>query len=116
MLSNHVLDILWRIIDLQLPLVKSDMESFLVKDGEITEDDLKTFNEIVELIKKAYYNAEKDPNLSKNLVNEALTKLETIKPKKPFPPEMRIRFDELKSSLKEILGENKVSQYTSPKS
>ncbi|BDC19590.1 hypothetical protein [Acidianus sp. HS-5] len=111
-----MLDILWRIIDLQLPLVKSDMESFLVKDGEITEDDLKTFNEASELIKKAYNIAENDLNSSKNLLKEALSKLDAIKPKKPFPPEMRIRFDELKSSIHEILGENKVSQPTSPKS
>nr|WP_155864371.1 hypothetical protein [Acidianus infernus] len=90
------------------------METFLIKDGEITEDDLKIFNEASELIKKAYYNAEKDPNSVINLVKEALTKLESIKPKKPFPPEMRIRFDELKSSLMEILGESKVSQTTSP--
>ncbi|AEE93969.1 conserved hypothetical protein [Acidianus hospitalis W1] len=111
-----MLDTLWRIIDLQLPLVKSDVETFLIKDGEITEDDLKIFNEASELIKKAYYSAEKDPNSARNLVKEALTKLESIKPKKPFPPEMRIRFDELKSSLMEVLGENKVSQTTPPKS
>lgn len=111
-----MLHVLWRIVDLQLPLVKSDMETFLVKDGEVTEEDLKVFYEASELIKKAYYASEKNPNYAKSLVKEALDKLESIRPKKPFPPEMRIRFEELKASLREVLGENKASQSTSQQS
>ncbi|AWR98292.1 hypothetical protein DFR86_08180 [Acidianus sulfidivorans JP7] len=101
-----MLNKLWMIIDLQLPLVKSDINTFLLQDGEITQDDLNNFNNAEKIILQAYEISETNPNKAKELVNQALQILENIKPKKPFPPEMRIRFEELKSSLKEILTEN----------
>ncbi|ARM77139.1 hypothetical protein B6F84_09495 [Acidianus manzaensis] len=100
---------LWMVIDLQLPLVKSDMNTFLLQDGEITQDDLNNFNNAEKIIRQAYQISDSNESKAKDLIKDALQILDNIKPKKPFPPEMRIRFEELKASLKDILSEN-VSQ------
>lgn len=102
----NTLNKLWMVIDLQLPLVQSDMNTFLLQDGEITKEDLDSFNNATKLLYQAYDLIEKNENKAKELINQSLQILESIKPKKPFPPEMKIRFEELKESLKEIVSQN----------
>jgi len=46
---------LWTLIDLQIPLVTTDMETYLLKEGIFTQDDLNKFKEISKSIKRAYY-------------------------------------------------------------
>lgn len=101
----NTLNKLWIVIDLQLPLVESDMNTFLLQDGEITKEDLDNFNNAAKIIFNAYELAEKNETKAKELISQALQILENIKPKKPFPPEMRIRFEELKQTLKEIVSQ-----------
>ncbi len=96
---------LWTAIDLIIPLVTADMETFLVKDGEITEEDLNNYRTAIKKVKEAYKLS--DTNRSLQLISEAVQILDSIKPKKPFPPEMKIRFEELKDTLKSCLTEGK---------
>ncbi|MCI2414217.1 MAG: hypothetical protein MPF33_03020 [Candidatus Aramenus sp.] len=101
----NVYEKLWTAIDLLIPLVTADMETFLVKNGEVTEEDLNNYRNAVKKVKEAYKSS--DINRSLQLVNEAVQILESIKPKKPFPPEMKIRFEELKDTLKSCVAEGK---------
>jgi outer membrane protein TolC len=94
---------LWKAIDLEIPLVLTDMETFLVRDGEITEDDLKNTKLAFKKVREAYEN---EDNAIK-LIQEAISILNSIKPKKPFPPEMRIRFEDLKKTLEECIKDSK---------
>ncbi|BFH72759.1 hypothetical protein SJAV_07030 [Sulfurisphaera javensis] len=103
MMNEEVLSILWRVIDNDIPLVNDDMTTFLVKDGEITEEDLKIWNDAVKKIKEAYKKVNYNQNDAKSLLNSALELLNSIKPKKPFPPEVKIRFDELKNSVSKCI-------------
>ncbi|WP_369610959.1 hypothetical protein [Sulfurisphaera javensis] len=102
-MNEEVLSILWRVIDNDIPLVNDDMTTFLVKDGEITEEDLKIWNDAVKKIKEAYKKVNYNQNDAKSLLNSALELLNSIKPKKPFPPEVKIRFDELKNSVSKCI-------------
>ncbi len=96
---------LWKAIDLEIPLVLTDMETFLVRDGEITEDDLKNAKLAAKKIREAYETENKDTSIK--LIQEAISILNSLKPKKPFPPEMRIRFEDLKKTLEEIVNDSK---------
>lgn len=96
---------LWKAIDLEIPLVLTDMETFLVRDGEITEDDLKNFKLAAKKVREAYETENKDVSIK--LVQEAISVLNSIKPKKPFPPEMKIRFEDLKKTLEECINDFK---------
>lgn len=98
MMNEELISILWRVIDNDIPLVNDDMTTFLIKDGEITEEDLKNWNEAVKKIKNAYKVIQRKDE-AKSLLSSSLELLNSIKPKKPFPPEMRIRFEELKNSV-----------------
>lgn len=96
---------LWKAIDLEIPLVLTDMETFLVRDGEITEDDLKNFKLAAKKVREAYETENKDVSIK--LIQEAISVLNSIKPKKPFPPEMKIRFEDLKKTLEECINDFK---------
>ncbi|AWR94262.1 hypothetical protein [Acidianus brierleyi] len=96
---------LWKAIDLEIPLVLTDMETFLVRDGEITEDDLKNAKLAAKKVRDAYEAKNKDASIK--LVQEAISILNSIKPKKPFPPEMKIRFEDLKKTLEECINDSK---------
>ncbi|MBB5253925.1 hypothetical protein [Sulfurisphaera ohwakuensis] len=98
-MNEEVISILWKVIDNDIPLVNDDMHTFLIKDGEITEEDLKIWNDAVKKIKEAYKKLIFNENEAKSLLNSSLELLNSIKPKKPFPPEVRIRFEELKTSV-----------------
>jgi len=103
MMKEEVVSILWRVVDNDIPLVNDDMTTFLIKDGEITEEDLKLWSEAVKKIKEAYRKIFSNENEAKTLLSSSLELLNSIKPKKPFPPEVRIRFEELKNSISKCL-------------
>ncbi|NON61890.1 hypothetical protein [Acidianus sp. RZ1] len=94
---------LWTIYDLQLPLVEIDFSTYLLKEGYISQEDIENFNKAKALVRESYYlNRSNEVQIIEKL-KEALSLLESIKPKKPFPPEMKIRFEELKRAIKEVL-------------
>jgi hypothetical protein len=92
---------LWTLIDLQIPLVTTDMETYLLKEGIFTQDDLNKFKEISKSIKRAYYALQRDPEDAIKTLKKALEELKTIQPKKPMPPEMKIRFEAIMRALVE---------------
>lgn len=102
-MKEEVISILWRVIDNDIPLVNDDITTFLIRDGEITQDDLKLWNDAVKKIKEAYKKIYSDEKEAQSLLSSSLELLNSIKPKKPFPPEMRIRFEELKASISKCL-------------
>lgn len=103
MMNEEVISILWRVIDNDIPLVNDDMTTYLIKDGQIGEEDLKSWSEAVKKIKEAYKKISYNQNDAKSLLSSALELLNSIKPKKPFPPEIKIRFEELKNSVSKSL-------------
>ena len=103
MMKEEVVSILWKVIDNDIPLVNDDMTTFLIKDGQVTEEDLKLWNDAVKKIKEAYKKIYSNEKEAQSLLNSSLELLNSIKPKKPFPPEVRIRFEELKNSLSKCL-------------
>jgi len=103
MMKEEVVSILWKVIDNDIPLVNDDMTTFLIKDGEITEEDLKLWNDAVKKIKEAYKKIYSNENEAQSLLSSSLELLNSIKPRKPFPPEVRIRFEEVKNSISKCL-------------
>lgn len=103
MMKEEVISILWKVIDNDIPLVNDDITTFLVRDGALSEEDLKTWNNAVKLIKDSFKKINNNESEAKSLLNKSLELLNSINPKKPFPPEMRIRFEELKTSVSKCL-------------
>jgi len=103
MMKEEVVSILWKVIDNDIPLVNDDMTTFLIKDGQVTEEDLKLWNDAVKKIKEAYKKIYSNENEAQSLLNSSLELLNSIKPKKPFPPEVRIRFEDVKNSVSKCL-------------
>ena len=100
----EVKDILWRLIDNDIPLANDDFTTYLIKDGAITEEDLKAWIEATKKVKEAYKQLPNEA-LSLNLLNEALNVLNSISPKKPFPPDTKVRFEEVKQNIKKAIEE-----------
>ncbi|BCS92255.1 hypothetical protein [Metallosphaera javensis (ex Sakai et al. 2022)] len=98
----------WKLIDLQLPLVVTDAETYLVREGNITQEDYEKIKNVARSIKSSYYSG--DLNKLKTSLKEALNQLKSIQPKKPFPPEMKARFDGVIKTLTEL---NEPQQVTS---
>ncbi|ABP94426.1 hypothetical protein [Metallosphaera sedula] len=90
----------WKLIDLQLPLVVTDAETYLVREGNLTQEDYEKLKNSTKSIKISYYSG--DLNKLKTSLKEALNQLKTIQPKKPFPPEMKARFDAVIKTLSEL--------------
>jgi len=97
-------DILWRLIDNDIPLSDDDFRTYLVKDGIITEEDLKVWNEAVKKVKEAYKKLTAT-HIAVKLLNESLNLLNSINPKKPFPPDTKVRFEEVKQNIKKVIEE-----------
>lgn len=97
-------DILWRLIDNDIPLSDDDFRTYLVKDGTITEEDLKVWNEAVKKVKEAYKKLTAT-QMAVKLLNESLSLLNSINPKKPFPPDTKVRFEEVKQNIKKVIEE-----------
>ncbi|BCU66573.1 hypothetical protein HS7_00100 [Sulfolobales archaeon HS-7] len=96
---------LWKAYDLLLPLVNTDITTYLVKEGFYTEDDVKVWNEAKRHIVSAYKLVFTKGKF-KDEVEKAIGALDNLKPKKPLPPEMKERMDSLISSLKESIARN----------
>jgi|GEM_PF-321640 hypothetical protein len=96
-------DILWRLINNNIPLVDDDFSTYLLKDGTISEEDLKAWKESTRLIYQAYNKLDKSRSESLTLLSSALEKLNSIKPKKPLPPDAKIRFEEVKNNVTKVV-------------
>ncbi|MCY0849878.1 hypothetical protein [Sulfuracidifex metallicus] len=97
----------WKLIDLQLPLVVTDVETYLVKEGNLTQEDNEKLKGAVKSIKISYYSG--DLNKLQISLKEALNQIKSIQPKKPFPPEMKARFDAVIKTLTELTEPQQVT-------
>ncbi|MUN29395.1 hypothetical protein [Sulfuracidifex metallicus] len=94
---------LWEILNNMIPLFQDDIDTFLVKEGYLTEEDVKKWNDIVKLIKEAYKKSFSSPNECLEKVKNATELLSSISTKKPLPPEMKTRLEEIKGYLYSLL-------------
>jgi len=72
------------------------------------EEDYRKWKEAVRLINRAYAKSfDRDYSKSKGEIRDNVRRaseiLNSIKPKKPMPPEMTIRFASVLSSLEEVM-------------
>ncbi len=94
---------LWEVINNLVPLFQDDIDTFLTKEGYIIEEDKGKWNDAVKLIKEAYRNSFSSDAGAIEYVKKALNELAGISPKKPLPPEMKTRFEEIKTYLSSVL-------------
>lgn len=94
---------LWNAIAQEIPLFEDDINYYLLREGIFTEEDLKTWKNIVKMIRQAYeLSFNKNLDELKSLINKILDELNKLNPKKPMPGEMKIRFDDIKKNLEEV--------------
>ncbi|WP_054838392.1 hypothetical protein [Sulfuracidifex metallicus] len=72
---------LWEILNNMIPLFQDDIDTFLVKEGYLTEEDVKKWNDIVKLIKEAYKKSFSSPNECLEKVKNATELLSSISTK-----------------------------------
>ncbi|AWR99255.1 hypothetical protein [Metallosphaera hakonensis] len=94
----------WKLIDLQFPLIVADMETYLLREGNISQEDYNKIKSIIKSVKNAYYSS--DFNKLKIYLKDGLEQLKSIQPKKPFPPEMKARFDEVIKTMTELISQS----------
>ncbi|QKR00053.1 hypothetical protein GWK48_06405 [Metallosphaera tengchongensis] len=90
----------WKLLDLQFPLVITDMETYLVKEGFFTNEDYEKLKSIEKTVKKEYYDGKHSKLV--NSIKNGLEQLKSIQPKKPMPPEMKIRFESLVKTMEDL--------------
>ncbi|WP_338599232.1 hypothetical protein V6M85_09530 [Sulfolobus tengchongensis] len=104
---DDVKNVLWKVVNNEAPLVEDDIKLYHIKEGILTDDDFKKWREAVRLLREAYYNSYKNKREAIEKVKQSLDLINSINPKKPMPPEMKIRFEDLKKNLELILKTNK---------
>ncbi len=104
---EDVKNVLWKVLNNEAPLVDADIKMYHIKEGILTEDDLKKWREAIRLIREAYHDAYKNENVAVEKARKSLEIINSISPKKPMPPEMKIRFEDLKRNLELIVKINK---------
>ncbi len=104
---SELKNILWKIIDNEAPLVDSDIIMYHIKEGILTEEDAKKWKEALRLLREAYYDSYKNEKVAIEKSLKALEIINSIVPKKPMPPEMKIRFEDLKKNVELITKLNK---------
>lgn len=95
-------NILWKVLNNEASLVEDDIKLYHLKEGILTEEDLKKWKEVVRLLREAYYASYKNQKEAIQKVTKSLEIINTITPKKPMPPEMKIRFEDLRKNLEII--------------
>lgn len=94
---------LWNALAQEIPLFDDDINYYLLREGIFTEDDLKIWKNVVSMIRKAYeLSFNENSTELKTLIDEILTELTKLNPKKPLPGEMRIRYEDIKKNLEEV--------------
>lgn len=81
---------LWEVINNLIPLFQDDVDTFLTKEGYISEEDRGKWNNAVRIIKEAYRKSFSSNSEAIEDVKKALNELAGISPKKPLPPEMKL--------------------------
>lgn len=104
---DDIKNILWKVLNNEIPLVNDDVKMYHIKEGILTEEDLKKWREFIRLIREAYNKVYKDKKEAIQIVSKSLELLNSITPKKQMPPEMKIRFEDLKRNLELIMKINK---------
>jgi len=104
---DDIKNILWKVLNNEVPLVNDDVKMYHTKEGILTEEDLKKWREFIRLIREAYNKVYKDKKEAIQIVSKSLELLNSITPRKPMPPEMKIRFEDLKRNLELIMKINK---------
>ncbi len=104
---DDIKNILWKVLNNEVPLVNDDVKMYHIKEGILTEEDLKKWREFIRLIREAYNKVYKDKKEAIQIVSKSLELLNSITPRKLMPPEMKIRFEDLKRNLELIMKINK---------
>jgi hypothetical protein len=60
---EDVKTVLWKVLNNEAPLVDDDIRMYHIKEGILTEDDLKKWREAIRLIREAYHDAYKTRTL-----------------------------------------------------
>ncbi|MEL9970638.1 MAG: hypothetical protein QXR57_00230 [Metallosphaera sp.] len=95
----------WKLIDLQFPLLMEDLNSFLLKEGNISQEDYEKVKKVIASVKLSYYSG--DFNKLRMSLKDGLNQLKSVQVKKPFPPEMKIRFDSVIKTISELVEGDK---------
>lgn len=98
---------LWTAFDLQIPLILEDFDTYLLREGVFSEEDYKKVINARKLLKEVIdqmYNkkASNVDEVVKKRVDEVLNLISSLQPKKPLPPEMKRRIEDLKQNLEYI--------------
>jgi len=96
---TSVEETLWEVINNMVPLFQDDLDTFLLKEGYLTDEDRNKWNNAVRLIKDAYRKSFSSVTAALEDVRRAQEIIQGITPKKPLPPEMKTRLDEIISYL-----------------
>ncbi|AAY79843.1 hypothetical protein [Sulfolobus acidocaldarius] len=99
-----LIDIMWKLVNYSIPLANDDFETYLTKDGTITEEGLNLWKDAIKAIREAYSKIDKgDKQSSFKLLSQALEKLNSIKSNKPLPPDAKVRFEEVKNNVSKAI-------------
>jgi hypothetical protein len=90
---------LWALLDNDLPLLEDDFKYYRV-DKLLDDNDLAEGENAIKRIKRALESGR--PNL--NELSEAYVSLFSLYFRKPQPPEMRIRYEEVRRRLSNVLA------------
>jgi len=98
---------LWTAFDLQIPLILEDFDTYLLREGVFSEEDYKKVINARKLLKEIIDRmySKKASNVDevvKKRVDEVLNLISSLQPKKPLPPEMKRRIEDLKQNLEYI--------------
>jgi hypothetical protein len=90
---------LWALLDNDLPLLEDDFKYYRV-DKLLDDNDLAEGENAIRRIRRALESGR--PNLSE--LSEAYVSLFSLHFRKPLPPEMRIRYEEVRRRLSNVLA------------